>query len=123
MLFRMPLHETHLPATFRVGADAEWIRGGGRPTVAPGQLVYVPDAVTRRLGAASPVEHTSRSVRLVCARWIPPWFNVSIQLRGSEGSCLVVLPSWSRRPLYEALEAAGFDVENVTTRLDRKRWP
>jgi hypothetical protein len=123
MLVRMSLHETRLPATFTVGADAEWIRGGGRLTGVPGQLVFMPDAVTRRLGSASPVEHASRSVRLVRARWIPPWFNVSIQLRGTEGSCLVVLPSWSRRRLREALLAAGFDVEDVTTRLDRKRWP
>jgi hypothetical protein len=115
-------HETRLPATFRVGAYAERIGGGGRLTVAPGQLVFEPDVVTRRLGSAASVEHASRTVRLVRARWIPPWFNVSIQLRGPEGSCLVMLPSWSRRRLRDALDAAGFDVEDVTTRLDRKRW-
>jgi len=47
---------------------------------------------------------------------------VSIQLRGTEKSCLVVLPLTSRRRLREALKAAGFDVESVTTRVDRKRW-
>jgi hypothetical protein len=118
----MTPRKTRLPQTFTVGADVGPVRGGGKLTVAPGQLVFVPGALTRRFSSVSQVEHAGQDVRLVCARWIPPWFNVSIQLRGTEKSCLVVLPLTSRRRLREALKAAGFDVESVTTRVDRKRW-
>jgi hypothetical protein len=121
MLGGMVPPKTRLPASFRVGAYSSSVGGGGRLTVAPGELVFVPNVLTRRLGA-SPVEHASSRVRVVTARWIPPWFNVSIQLLGTQGACLVMLPSWSRRRLREVLEAAGFDIEEVTTRLDRKRW-
>jgi hypothetical protein len=99
MLVLMAPNKTRIPATFRVSADVGMMRGGGQLTVAPGHLGFLPNVLTRRLGSASPVEHASRNVRLVRARWIPPWFNVSIQLRGTQGSCLVMLPSWSRRPL------------------------
>jgi hypothetical protein len=122
MLVRMVPHDTHLPATFRVGADIKWMRGGGRLTVSPGQLVFVPNVLTQRLGSGVPVEHVGRRVRLVRARWIPPWFNVSIQLRDTQETRIVMLPAWSRRRLRDALKAAGFDVEEVTTRVDRRRW-
>jgi hypothetical protein len=122
MLVRMTPPETRLPATFRAGAAVGSVGGGGKLSVEPGHLVFVPDALTRRFASVSRVEHASRGVKLVCARYIPPWFNVSIQLRGTQGSCLVILPQWSRRRLGEALEAAGFDVEYVTTRLSRQRW-
>jgi hypothetical protein len=111
MLVRMTSPDTLLPATFRVGADVGSIKGGGKLTVAPGQLVFVPGALTRRLSSVSRVEHASRGVKLVCARYIPLWFNVSIQLRGTPASCLVVSPQASRRRLREGLKAAGFDVE------------
>jgi hypothetical protein len=90
--------------------------------IALGRLVFVPGGLTRRLTSVGSVEHGSRRVRLVWARWIPPWFNVSVQLRGTENSCIVVLPQTSRRRLRNALQAAGFDVEEVTTRVSRSRW-
>lgn len=113
--------EARVPATFRVGAYVGSVGGSGRLTVAPGQLGFVPDSLTRRLGAPR-VEHEGCRVKLVWARWSPPWFNVSIQLRGTQKSCLVMLPQPSRRRLRDALQATGFDVEEVTTRVSRSRW-
>jgi hypothetical protein len=124
--------ETQLPATFKASANVGSIGGGGKLTVSPGQLVFMPGRVTRRLGnlgaresgpaPVSDVAHGSRRVRLVWTRCAAPWISVSIQLRGTDGPCFVMLPQTSRRRLRSALETAGFDVDDVTMWVGRKRW-
>jgi hypothetical protein len=101
--------------TFRVGLRLPPVKGGGRLTVERGSIVLETDRVTRALSRVTRIVHTDRHVTLVKARLAPPWFNTALVLHDDDVSGYVVTWLGARDRLRDALRAAGFQVQEVTT--------
>ena len=121
---------TSWPRAFTVGLiTPDMWRGGGTLWVAPGSIVCIPRRLTARMSSAQPVTHQRTQVDIYIARLVPPWFNVTVPIRG-DGSTLIA-STWilGRRGLRRTLQAAGFDVTEHVTWFDRgfrcfeMRWP
>lgn len=112
------------PVIFRVGLTTPGLwRGSGQLAIAPGSLVCSPGRLTAGVSAAQPVTHEGTRVDVYVARLVPPWFNVTVPIRG-EGRMLVA-SMWilGRRKLRRAIEEAGFEVVDHVTWIDRGfRW-
>ncbi len=116
------------PPTFRswpilrtVGVTGpDLLRSGGVLTIAPQRLVCVQH---RPFGHDITVEHDGTSVDLYTAWLLPPWFNVTVPVRGKTG--VLVASTWlpGRRSLADALRSAGFSVALHNTKTFRGfRW-
>lgn len=96
------------------------LRSGGVLTIAPEHLVCVQH---RPFGHDITVEHDGTSVDLYTAWLVPPWFNVTVPVRGKTG--VLVASTWlpGRQSLAEALRSAGFSVALHNTKIFRGfRW-
>lgn len=99
------------PVSFTVGlATSNHWRGSGQLLVAPGSLVCTPGPITGRVSGVGGIAHTGTQVDLYVSKLVPPWFNISVPVRGSEAT--VVASTWifARRNLRDTLRAAGFQV-------------
>jgi hypothetical protein len=103
-----------LPTTFLVGARVGKVNGGGRLVVDVGTLAFESDRLTARFSGVEKVVHRGTRVVFVKARLVPPWFNTSVVL-ASELPVHVVTWLGARARLLGALQAAGFQVEQVET--------
>ncbi len=112
------------PVTFRVGLTTPGLwRGGGKLIVGPGRLTCIPGRVTGAVSAAHLVTHVGKRADIYIARLVPPWFNVSIPVRGQDGTLVASIWLPSRRRLRHVLRAAGFEVvEHVTWVYSGFRW-
>lgn len=115
---------TSWPMTFTVGVTTPGLwRGGGELSVAPGSLVCTPGRLTASASSAQPVKHEEMQVDVFVARLVPPWFNVTVPIRGERGTVVVSMWILARRKLRQALQEAGFDVTEHVTWFDRGfRW-
>ena len=96
------------PKTFRVGVTTPGLwRGNGDLVVALGFLACSPGPLTGALGRAGEVVHDGRHVDLFVARLVPPWFNVTIPVRGQAG--VIVASTWilAKHKLRRTLQAAA----------------
>jgi hypothetical protein len=112
------------PVTFTVGVTTQQLwRGGGKLSIAPGWLVCTPGRVTAGVSAAQPVKHNGTRVDVFIARLVPPWFNVSIPVRGDAATLVASMWIIGRRKLRRTLQQAGYDVVEHLTWVDRGfRW-
>lgn len=109
-----------LTRRFTVGVTAPGLwRGGGVLWVARGSIVCTPGRLTARASSARPVTHEGTQVDIYVARLVPPWFNVTVPLRGEGGT--LVASTWilARRKLRRTFQEAGFDVTEHVTWFDR----
>lgn len=98
-------------------------RGSGTLYVAPGFLACEPAGLAKKLGEARPVRHEGLVVDLFVARLVPPWFNVTIPIRGVDDVMVASRPLWSRKMLRKLLAEAGFQIVEHVTWTDRGfRW-
>lgn len=96
------------------------LRSGGLLTISPGHLVCIQH---RPFGQDVVAEHDGTTVDLYTAWLIPPWFNVTVPVRGT--TSLLVASTWlpGRRSLTEDLRSAGFTVSLHNTKTFRGfRW-
>jgi hypothetical protein len=96
------------------------LRSGGRLTIAPGHLTCVQH---RPFGDDVMVKHDGTVVDVYTAWLVPPWFNVTVPVRGKTG--LLVASTWlpGRQSLMKVLRSAGFSVALHNTRTFRGfRW-
>ena len=108
------------PVTFTVGLTTQQLwRGGGELSVAPDWLVCTPGGVTAHLSVAQPVRHAGTRVDVFIARLVPPWFNVSVPVRGEAGTLVASMWIIGRRKLRRTLQQAGYDVVEHVTWVDR----
>jgi len=108
---------TTWPKTFSVGVVTfpGYLRGGGVLSVAPGSIMCTPGRVMASLHGARAVRHEGTRVEIYTPRLIPPWFNVSVPIRGEGGTIVAVTWLLSRGSLRRAFQEAGFEViEHVT---------
>ncbi|MFZ0058691.1 MAG: hypothetical protein WAL35_01425, partial [Acidimicrobiales bacterium] len=57
------------------------------------------------------------------ARLVPPWFALTIPIRGEEGTLVATVLLPDRRKVMRALREAGFDIVEHITWIDRGfRW-
>ena len=112
------------PATFGVGVTTPGLwRGGGELTIAPGSLVCTPGRLTAGASAAQPVRHEGTRADVFVARLVPPWFNVTVPVRGEAGTLVASMWILGRRKLRQTLQEAGFEVVEHVTWTDRGfRW-
>ena len=81
------------PITKAVGVTGpDLLRSGGQLIITPGTLACVQH---RPLGDNITVVHDSNSVDVYTARLMPPWFNVTVPVRGKGG--LLVASMWIPR--------------------------
>jgi hypothetical protein len=108
--------EAHQPILVKsVGAAVQSIHGGGRLSVWPGRIHLEFGRVTGALAGVPDIEHTQSSVRIVCARIMFPWMNMTVLLRDRERTAAVRGSCLARRSLTAAFEEAGFSVETERT--------
>ena len=116
--------ETAWPKTFRVGVTTPGLwRGGGHLVIAPGFIACSPGPLTGALSRAGEVVHDGRHVDLFVVRLLPPWFNVTIPVRGQAG--VRVASTWllAKHNLRRTLRATGFEVTEHVTWVNRGfRW-
>ena len=75
------------------------------------------------MSSAQPVTHQGTRVDIYIARLVPPWFNVTVPIRGDGGTLIASTWVLSRRKLRRTLQAAGFEVTEHVTWFDRGfRW-
>lgn len=91
-------------------------------TIEAGRITYEPSARLNVLPAIDPITHTKATIVLIHARFMPPWFNSSLTVHGrtADGRATaaeVHMPGLVRRQVKLILDAAGFEVKEVTTRL------
>lgn len=111
---------SHWPATFKVGLTTPGLwRGSGLLTVAPGSVVCSPANVTKRVSSAEPVVLNGHNIDIFVAKLVPPWFNVTIPIRGTDG--LLIASTWifARGKLRQTFQSAGFEVTEHVTWTDR----
>jgi hypothetical protein len=110
---------TTWPTTFRVGLTLPGFRrGGGTLWVAPGSIVCIPGRLTALADHVQPVAHQGNQVDIYTTRLVPPWFNVTVPIRGAGGTLLAVIWILGRRKLRQTIQAAGFDVTEHVTWFD-----
>jgi hypothetical protein len=62
-------------------------------------------------------------VDVYVARLVPPWFNVTVPIRGEGGTLVASMWVLGRRKLRRTLQEAGFEVVDHVTWIDRGfRW-
>ena len=88
-------------------------------SVAPGSLVCTPGRLTAGVSAAQPVKHEGTQVDVYVARLVPPWFNVTVPIRGENGVLVASMWILGRRKLRRTLQEAGFEVVEHVTWFDR----
>ena len=111
---------TSWPTTFTVGVTTPGLwRGGGQLSVAPGSIVCTPGRLTAGASSAHPVRHEGRQVDVYVARLVPPWFNVTVPIRGEGGTLIASMWILGRRKLRRTLQEAGFEVVDHVTWFDR----
>ncbi len=90
--------------------------GGGTLAIAPGRITLTAKGFTRRATGVAEVVHTARSVTLVKARLVPPWFNTALILHSDDDKAAIA-GTWlgARARLRAALVDAGFEVREVST--------
>ena len=112
------------PVTLQAGVIVPGLwRGNGYLTIEPGRLRCTPGQILSFLGNSSTVVHQGPEVDIFVGRLIPPWFNVSIPIRGTEN--LLIATRWivGLRKVVRTLEAAGYSVKEHRTWVDRGfRW-
>ena len=115
---------TSWPTAFRVGVITPGLwRGSGQLLVAPGSIVCTPGRLTAGASSAQPVTHAGMQVEIYIARLVPPWFNVTVPIRGDGGTLVASMWILARRNLRRTFHEAGFDVAEHVTWLDRGfRW-
>ena len=92
------------------GGSGRW-GGGGRLTIAPGQLVWKRDRVLRFLTGEDTISHVGSRVTVVRARLLPPLFNTAVIVVGRGGYVRVLTRYGRHRKVIAALHAAGFELE------------
>ena len=110
---------TSWPAKFRVGliGPRSW-RGGGLLTIAPDSLSCSPGRLMARVSKAHQVKHEGSTVDVYVARLVPPWFALTIPIRGEGGTLVATVFLLDRRRVRRALREAGFDVVEHITWID-----
>jgi hypothetical protein len=113
-----------LPVTFRVGLIGPRLwRGGGQLTIAPGSLLCSPGRLMAGVSKAHQVRYEGSRVEIYVARLVPPWFDLTIPIRGEGGTLVATIWLLARRKVRQALREAGFDVVEHITWIDRGfRW-
>ena len=108
--------ETDQPILVKtVGAAVNNIHGGGTLYVWPGRIRLSFGRVTGALAGVPAIEHTQSSVRILCARIMFPWMNMTVVLCDQERTAAVRGSCIARRALIAAFEDAGFSVETERT--------
>ncbi len=111
---------TSWPTTFTVGVTTPGLwRGGGQLSIAPGSIVCTPGRLTAGASSAQPVRHDGTQVDVYVARLVPPWFNLTVPIRGDEGTLIASMWILGRRRLRRTLQEAGFEVVDHVTWFDR----
>jgi hypothetical protein len=98
-----------------VGAHVRDWYGGGLLIVRPGVITLEPDRIMRWLTSVASVVHTSPKVTMMYARFAPPWINTSVVVESPTETATAGTWWPARRRLRQALQAAGFEVEEVRT--------
>ena len=110
---------TSWPTAFMVGISLPGFRQGSATLwVAPGSIVCTPGRLTARVGPVQPVTHQGTQVDIYIARLVPPWFNVTVPIRGAGSTLFASMWILGRRKLRRTLQAAGFDVTEHVTWFD-----
>lgn len=109
--------DLELRAVFRVSAHIGGVWGGGMLSISADAIEFQASRSTRAFSSGSGVLHRGRTVTLVRARFMPPWYDTGLLLTGDGGSAVAITPLWVRRDLKAALERAGYEVNEVVTRL------
>lgn len=107
-----------LPETFSVGTAVRsgggvgnlTAHGGGRLTVSPGALVLELGPMTRGYTKVDRLTHSSRSVTMLKARFLPPFINTRLVIEDNGVVAMASLPGWFRRRLRRALLEAGLEL-------------
>lgn len=105
------------PVVFRVSAYMGGVWGGGTLSISPGALQLDASRATRVFSSVSSVVHRELDVTLVRARFMPPWYDTGLLLSGDGRSGVAITSVVRRRALRAALKQAGFEVNEVATRL------
>ena len=112
-----------LAGDFRVGLIGPRWCGGGQLTVAPGSLLCSPGRLTAGVSKAHQTRYEGCRVEVYVARLVPPWFALTIPIRGEEGTLVATVLLPDRRKVMRALREAGFDIVEHITWIDRGfRW-
>jgi hypothetical protein len=92
----------------RVGAAVESVNGGGTLTIYPGRILLELDRVTSKLAGRRSIIHTDIDVRMILARLMFPWMNLTLILHDEQVTAAVT-QTWRARPLLRrALSLGGF---------------
>jgi hypothetical protein len=115
-----PIHSTN-PPSFKVFVETNRRLGGpsGRLVVYTTALALYPSASCQRLNhLPNELHQTTPKVSWVSQPFFPPWLNRAIDFRPDDIEKTIRLrPTGSaRRSLRGILEAAGFEVADVTSR-------
>jgi hypothetical protein len=82
-----------------------------------GAIVLETGRPTRWLSSISRIVHTDRQVTLLKARLVPPWCNTSLLLHDDKAYGYATTWLGARNRLRDSLTAAGFEVQELTTRF------
>jgi hypothetical protein len=98
---------------------------GGVLIIDRSQVVFHPrGSATRSFGMGQlvpgPLVHTGRTIVMLRARLMPPWFNTSVILtgdprRGEATTAAVTVGGWARRRVRRALRGAGYLLIDAAT--------
>jgi hypothetical protein len=99
---------TSWPAKFRVGliGPRSW-RGGGLLTIAPDSLSCSPGRLMASVSKAHQVKHEGSTVDVYVARLVPPWFDLTIPIRGEGGTLVATVWLLARHRVKRRFERLG----------------
>ena len=88
---------------------------GGLLTVRRGELLLELGPVSRRFTGVDALRHAQADVRVVHARFFPPWSNVVVFVSDGDRTAGAVMPITRRKAMIEAIDKAGFAVHQTQT--------
>lgn len=103
------------PIVFRVGVYVGAVGGGGRLLISPATIELQTGRATQMLSRSPKIVHRERTVTLLTARFMPPWYDTALLLVGDGQSATAVTSILRRRALRVALRQAGFEVKERVT--------
>lgn len=100
--------------------DHAWLVARRRPVGGrPGIDRVHSGRITTGASSAQPVKHEGTQVDGYVARLVPPWFNVTVPIRGEGGTLVASMWTLGRRKLRRTLQEARFEVVDHVTWFDR----